>query len=132
LSYTRVRPDLPAGTPACNRANHRAVILLQGSRDLDKLTFHQHDLPIRQNQGSRGAASGMAYEYPSAAGVLQIMQVHGRWLVRFAGRRSGGWPSPDQAAKAVARHQSGLAAWDRKLAEAPDDLLDWRPLGDSL
>jgi hypothetical protein len=32
----------------------------------------------------------------------------------------------------VARHRSGLADWDRRRIEAPDDLLDWRPLGDSL
>jgi hypothetical protein len=74
----------------------------------------------------------MAYEYPSAAGILRLMKVQGRWLVHFAGRRSGRWTSPDVAAKAVARHRSGLAEWDRKRAEAPEDLLDWRPLGDSL
>ena len=30
------------------------------------------------------------------------------------------------------RHQSGLAVWDRRRIEAPEDLLDWRPLGESL
>jgi hypothetical protein len=74
----------------------------------------------------------MAYEYPSAAGTVRLIQVHGRWLLHFAGRRSGRWPSPDEAARAVARHQSGLVAWDRRRIEAPEDLLDWRPLGDSL
>ena len=74
----------------------------------------------------------MAYEYPSAAGLLQLTKVGGRWLVQFAGRRSGRWTSPDTAAKAVARHRSGLSEWDRQRLEAPDDLLDWRPLGDSL
>jgi len=74
----------------------------------------------------------MAYEYPSAAGVLRLTKVRGRWLVHFAGRRSGRWPSPEVAAKAVAQHQSGLAEWDRQRDAAPEDLLDWRPLGDSL
>jgi hypothetical protein len=74
----------------------------------------------------------MAYEYPSAAGTVRLIQIHGRWLLHFAGRRFGRWPSPDEAARAVARHQSGLVAWDRRRIEAPEDLLDWRPLGDSL
>jgi hypothetical protein len=74
----------------------------------------------------------MAYEYPSAAGVVQLVQAKGRWLLHFEGQRSGLWPSPDQAARAVARHQSGLSAWDRKKVDAPEDLLDWRPLGESL
>ena len=68
----------------------------------------------------------MAYEYPSAAGTVSLIQVQGRWLLHFAGRRSGRWPSPDMAATAVARHQSGLAAWDSRRIEAPEDLLDAR------
>ena len=74
----------------------------------------------------------MAYEYPSAAGVLRLTKAQGRWLMNFAGRRAGRWPTPDEAAKAVARHKSGHVAWDTIRLEAPDDLLDWRPLGDSL
>ena len=74
----------------------------------------------------------MAYEYPSAAGVLRLMRVRGRWLVHFAGRRSRQWSSADEAARAVARHQSGLREWDRQQDEAPEDLIDWRPLEDSL
>jgi hypothetical protein len=74
----------------------------------------------------------MAYEYPSAAGVLRLMQIRGRWHVHFAGRRTGRWSSPEVAAQAVARHRSGLEEWDRKRVDAPADLLDWRPLGDSL
>ena len=74
----------------------------------------------------------MAYEFPSAAGTLRLFRVQRRWLLHFAGRQAGGWRSPDVAVKAVARHQSGLEEWDRQRIEAPDDLLDWRPLGDSL
>ena len=74
----------------------------------------------------------MAYEYPSAAGTLRLVRVEGRWLLHYGGRRSGRWPSPDVAAKAVARHRSGLPDWDRQPIDAPEDLLDWRPLGDSL
>jgi hypothetical protein len=65
----------------------------------------------------------MAYEYPSAAGTVRLIQVQGRWLLHFAGRRASRWPSPDVAAMAVARHRSGLAAWDRRRIEAPEDLL---------
>ena len=74
----------------------------------------------------------MAYEYPSTAGLLRLLQVEGRWLIHFAGRRRGRWLSPDEAASAAAHHRSGLAEWDRKRVEAPADLIDWRPLGDSL
>jgi hypothetical protein len=74
----------------------------------------------------------MAYEYPSAAGILLLTKVGGRWHVHFAGRQAGRWSSPDVAVQAVARHKSGLEEWDRKRVEAPADLLDWRPLGDSL
>ena len=74
----------------------------------------------------------MAYEYPSAAGVLRLMKVRGRWLVHYAGCRSGGWPSSDVAARVVALHRSGLSEWDRQHEAIPDDLLDWRPFGDSL
>jgi hypothetical protein len=74
----------------------------------------------------------MAFEYPSAVGTVRLVQSRGRWLAQFAGRRSGGWASPDVAAKAVARHQSGVPAWDRRRVEAPEDLLDWRPIGESL
>jgi len=31
----------------------------------------------------------MAYEYPSAAGTVRLIQVRGQWLLHFAGRRSG-------------------------------------------
>lgn len=74
----------------------------------------------------------MAYEYPSSAGTVQLVQVKGRWLLQFAGSRTGQWSSAEAAARAVARHRSGLAAWDRRRVETPEDLLDWRPLGDSL
>ena len=74
----------------------------------------------------------MAYEYPSAAGTVQLVRTRGRWLLHFDGQRTGQWPSPDQAAQAVARHQSGLSAWDHRKLDAPEDLLDWRPLGESL
>jgi len=80
----------------------------------------------------RGAPADMAYEYPSMAGTVRLVQVAGHWLLHFAGRRSGNWPSPDLAARVVARHRSDLAVWDRRRGDAPEDLRDWRPLGESL
>jgi hypothetical protein len=74
----------------------------------------------------------MAYEYPSAAGTVRLIERRGRWLLHFAGQRIGGWRSPDQAAQAIARHQSGLEAWDRRRIDAPEDIVDWRSLGESL
>jgi hypothetical protein len=74
----------------------------------------------------------MAYEHPSAVGTISVMQIRKRWQLHFAGRCHGRWPSPDAAMKAAARHESGLSDWDRTRAEVSDDLLDWRPLGESL
>jgi hypothetical protein len=74
----------------------------------------------------------MAYEYSTSAGVLRLLRVQRRWEVQFQGRRSGEWHSPDAAAQAVARHETGLLTWDRRASDASDDLLDWRPLGESL
>jgi hypothetical protein len=74
----------------------------------------------------------MAYEYPTPAGVLRLLRVQRHWAVQFKGRRSGDWRSPDAAAVAVARHRSGLVEWDRQRSDVSGDLLDWRPLGESL
>jgi hypothetical protein len=74
----------------------------------------------------------MPYEYPTEAGLLRLSKERGRWLLHFAGRRAGGWRSADSAAKAVARRKSGHPEWDRQDDWAPEDLLDWRPIGDSL
>jgi hypothetical protein len=74
----------------------------------------------------------MAYEYPTVTGVLCLQRIRDRWIVRFKGREIGAWHSPEAAASAIARHESGLAQWDRQRFEVSDDLLDWRPLGDSL
>ncbi len=50
----------------------------------------------------------------------------------FNGRQRGGWRSPDVAVVAIAQHESGLSEWDSVRADVPDDLLDWRPPGESL
>ena len=74
----------------------------------------------------------MAYEISTASGVLRLQRVHRRWAVEFNGRLAGDWPSPDAAAKAASRHRSGLPDWDDRKADLPADLLDWRPLGESI
>jgi hypothetical protein len=89
-------------------------------------------IQLKGQIGAAGLISGMAYEYPSAAGVVHLIRADGRWLLYFQGKRAGHWLSPDLAARAVARHRSGLSAWDRRRIDAPEDLLDWRPLGESL
>ena len=80
----------------------------------------------------RGARLTMAFEYPSAAGTVAVAKVRRGWRIVFAGHRHGHWSSPDEAVKAAARHRSGLNDWDRQRAAVSEDLLDWRPLGDSL
>jgi hypothetical protein len=74
----------------------------------------------------------MAFEYPTSAGVVRLIRAEGRWLLHYAGRRRGEWPTPDEAAGAVAQHRTGLPAWDRKRVPVPGDLLEWRPLGESI
>jgi hypothetical protein len=74
----------------------------------------------------------MAYEYPTGTSVLRLTRKRRYWAVQFNGRQIGRWQSPQAAAVAVARHESGLSEWDRGRFFVPDDLLKWRPLGDSL
>ena len=74
----------------------------------------------------------MAFEYPTQAGVVRLIRAEGRWLLHYAGRRRGKWHNPDDAAMAVAQHRTGLPSWDHKRVPVPHDLLDWRPLGESL
>jgi hypothetical protein len=74
----------------------------------------------------------MAYEYPTSAGVLRLHRDRRDWFVEFRGARHGPWPSADAAARAVATNPSGVLAWDRTRSEISGDLLDWRPLGESL
>jgi hypothetical protein len=74
----------------------------------------------------------MAYEYPTTAGVLRLHRDQRSWFVEFKGARHGRWPSAEDAARAVACYRTGVLAWDRKRPDISGDLLDWRPLGESL
>jgi hypothetical protein len=83
--------------------------------------------------GAAGDPTGiMAYEYPTACGVLRLQRLGRRWAVQFEGSRRVAWPTAEAAAKAVARGETGLPAWDAAWQDVSDDLLDWRPIGDSL
>jgi hypothetical protein len=74
----------------------------------------------------------MAYEYPTGGGVLRLVKAGCQWAIEFNGRRRGQWPSPNDAVQAAVRHSTGLDEWDRTRLSVSDDLLRWRPLGDSL
>lgn len=74
----------------------------------------------------------MAYEYDTDAGVVRLLRLKRHWVVRFRDRQGGTWRSADAAAAALARHCSGVAEWDRTRADVPTDMVDWRPLGESL
>jgi hypothetical protein len=74
----------------------------------------------------------MAYEYPTARGVLRLLRIRRTWAIEYDGARRGPWPSADAAATAVAHHRTGLTKWDHRQDEVPADLLEWRPTGDSL
>jgi hypothetical protein len=74
----------------------------------------------------------MAFEYPTSAGVVRLTKAGGAWTVRFIGKARGRWRSPDAAAKAVASYQTGLPQWDSQQEPVSQDIIDWRPLGDSI
>jgi hypothetical protein len=74
----------------------------------------------------------MAFEYPTPAGVVWLTKAGDAWTVRFTGKGHGRWRSPDAAAKAVASHQTGLPQWDRQQDLVSQDIIDLRPLGDSI
>ncbi len=74
----------------------------------------------------------MPYEYPTHAGVLRVLKAGRRWAIEFRGHVSVRWTSPEDAVLAAVHHRTGVAAWDRERLCVSDDLLRWRPLGDSI
>ena len=74
----------------------------------------------------------MAFEHKTSAGVVELVRAGGGWTVRFTGKRRGHWLTPDAAAKAVAQHQTGLPQWDERQEPVSHDIIDWRPLGESI
>jgi hypothetical protein len=74
----------------------------------------------------------MAYEYSMYGGELSLHKAGCRWGIEFNGHRRARWISADDAVKAAARHRTGLAEWDRTKLIVSDDLLRWRPIGESL
>jgi hypothetical protein len=74
----------------------------------------------------------MAYEFPIVEGTVQLVRDGQHWAIELNGAQHGRWSSPDQAATAAALHRTGLPEWDRSQSVVPEDLLRWRPLGDSL
>jgi hypothetical protein len=74
----------------------------------------------------------MAYEHPTSAGLAQLTKVGSAWTFSFVGKKRGRWRSPDSAALAVARHQTGLSQWDKRREPVSEDLIDWRPVGDEI
>jgi hypothetical protein len=74
----------------------------------------------------------VAFEYPTSAGPVRLVGTARGWTIHFNNRTHGQWRSADEAAVAVARHETGLAEWDQKRLPTPEDLIDWRPLGESI
>ena len=68
----------------------------------------------------------MAFEHPTSAGVVRLVRAGKAWTVRFIGKRRGRWPSADAAAEA------GLWQWDKRREPVSPDIIDWRPLGESI
>jgi len=110
------------------------------------LSVPQHDLPHRTaghaliwtdaglsaylpRTSTRGA---MAFEHPTSTGVVCLTMRARNWELRFAGKRRGRWQSPDEAADAVAQHRTGLPEWDDSSEPVSRDIIDWRPIGESI
>src|SRR5271166_919768 len=85
-----------------------------------------HSSPL----SSRGAT--MSFEHPTPAGVVRLTKAGSSWAVRFVGKKRGRWHSPDAAAHAVANHQTGLPEWDEGRELVSQDIIDWRPLDESV
>jgi hypothetical protein len=96
-----------------------------------KSLLHKPSISDESFLWSVGSRS-MPYEYVTAIGVLRLVRLPGGWTIVFNGGRGGQWPTADAATRAVARHQSGVPEWDQAQHEAPEDLLRWRPLGNSI
>jgi hypothetical protein len=74
----------------------------------------------------------MAYECPTAGGIVHLRKVGRGWVIDFEGKSRGRWPSPDDAARAASQHKTAITEWDRAGIYVPEDLLRWRPLCESL
>jgi hypothetical protein len=74
----------------------------------------------------------MSFEFPAELGTLRLFKTGDRWTLEFKDSFRGGWTSPDDAATAAASQMTGLPDWDCTLSPAPDDLLNWRPIGDNI
>jgi hypothetical protein len=80
----------------------------------------------------RPGTSAMAYECPTAGGIVHLRRIGRGWVIGFDGKIRGRWPSPDVAARAVSQHKTGIPEWDRAGIDVSEDLLRWRPLCESL
>ncbi len=69
----------------------------------------------------------LSYEYHTKAGLLRLSKIGERWAVEFNEVLCGHWHSPDEAAFAAARHETGVPEWDRARLAVPDDLGRWKP-----
>jgi hypothetical protein len=74
----------------------------------------------------------MAFEHPTSAGIVRLAKTGHGWAVQFVGKKRGHWRSPDDAANAVAHHMTGLPHWDECREPVSQDIIDWRPLDDSI
>ena len=74
----------------------------------------------------------MSFEHPTPSGVVQLTKGARSWAVRFADKQRGRWRSPDAAAHAVASHQTGIPEGDERRELVSEDIIDWRPLDESL
>jgi len=81
----------------------------------------------------QGSGHLMAFEYPTSAGTVRLAKAGRRgWSVQYVGEKRGRWRSPDDAASAVAHHETGLPQWDQCREPVSQDIIDWRPLDDSI
>ena len=74
----------------------------------------------------------MAFELPTSAGTVRLTKAGAGWAVCFSGKTRGRWRSLEAAARALAQHHTGFPEWDREYLPVSEDIIDWRPLGESI
>ena len=88
--------------------------------------FDPQEVSLLKSESEEAAMQELSYEYPTRAGLLRLSKIGQRWSVEFNEVLCGHWASPDDAAYAAARHETGVPEWDRTRLPVPDDLKQWR------
>lgn len=74
----------------------------------------------------------MAFEYRTSAGIVRLARTQSAWTIQFRRKRRVRWSSPDAATSAAAEHLPGLPQGNAGGEPVSRDIIDWRPIGESI